>query len=144
MRARDGASDGRLLDGPSREPAAAALLRRHRLSLNVGTGRDALILLALIFVIASAGKLGPAYAVSRACGLEPRQSATIAALVNTRGLTELIALKVGLDDGLINQRLYTVLVLMALITTLMTGPLLTAIRPARVPRPVDTERLTKT
>jgi Kef-type K+ transport system membrane component KefB len=115
------------------------------LSLNVGTVHgDALILLALIVVIASAGKLGPAYAVSRACGLEPRQSATIAALVNTRGLTELIALNVGLGSGLIDQRLFTVLVLMALVTTLMTGPLLAAIRPARAPQAADTERRTNT
>ena len=80
----------------------------------------------------------------RACGLEPRESATIAALVNTRGLTELIALNVGLADGLINQQLFTVLVLMALLTTLMTGPLLTLIRPVRAPRPAAAGRLTNT
>jgi Kef-type K+ transport system membrane component KefB len=106
------------------------------LSLTVGSVRgDALILLVLIIVIASAGKLGPAYAVARGCGFEPRESATIAALLNTRGLTELIALNVGLVNGLIDQRLFTILVLMALFTTLMTGPLLTAIHPARTPRP---------
>ncbi len=106
------------------------------LSLNIGDVRgDALILLALIVIIASAGKLGPAYAASRLSGFQPRQSATIAALVNTRGLTELIALNVGLQAGLIDQRLFTVLVLMALLTTLMTGPLLSLIRPARAPVP---------
>jgi Kef-type K+ transport system membrane component KefB len=100
------------------------------LSLNIGTLHgDALILLVLIFLIASGGKLGPGYAASRLSGLQPRKSATIAALVNTRGLTELIALNVGLQAGLINQRLFTVLVLMALLTTLMTGPLLSVIRP---------------
>ena len=112
------------------------------LSLNVGDVRgDALILLVLIFFIASAGKLGPAYAASRLSGLAPRPSATVAALVNTRGLTELIALNVGLEAGLINQRLFTVLVLMALLTTLMTGPLLSVIRPARASLPAETERL---
>ena len=112
------------------------------LSLNVGDVRgDALILLMVIFLIASAGKLGPAYAASRLAGLQPRQSATIAALVNTRGLTELIALNVGLKAGLINQRLFTVLVLMALLTTLMTGPLLSVIRPARASLPAETVRL---
>jgi Kef-type K+ transport system membrane component KefB len=109
------------------------------LSLNIGDVRgDALILLLLIVLIASGGKLGTAYAASRLSGLEPRPSATIAALVNTRGLTELIALNVGLQAGLINQRLFTVLVLMALLTTLMTGPLLSAIRPARAPVPAET------
>jgi Kef-type K+ transport system membrane component KefB len=102
------------------------------LSLNVGAVRgNAFVLLAVIVVIASAGKLGPGYGISRASGLSVRDSATIAALVNTRGLTELIALNVGLVDGIINQRLFTVLVLMALLTTLTTGPLLSAIRPVR-------------
>jgi Kef-type K+ transport system membrane component KefB len=112
------------------------------LSLNIGDVHgDALILFALIFLIATAGKLGPGYAASRLAGLAPRQSATIAALVNTRGLTELIALNVGLQAGLINQRLFTVLVLIALLTTLMTGPLLSVIRPARVSLPAETMRL---
>jgi Kef-type K+ transport system membrane component KefB len=115
------------------------------LSLNIGDVRgDALILLVLVVVIASAGKLGPAYAASRLSGLEPRQSATIAALLNTRGLTELIALNVGLQAGLINQRLFTVLVLMALLTTLMTGPLLSVIRPTRSSLPAETERVSNT
>jgi Kef-type K+ transport system membrane component KefB len=102
------------------------------LSLNVGAVRgNGLLLLAAIFVIACAGKLGPGYGISRACGLSVRDSSTIAALLNTRGLTELIALNVGLSQGIINQRLFTILVLMALITTFMTAPLLSRIRPVR-------------
>ena len=134
MRPRNGALDGDVLR--SMDQAGNLLLPLFfivtGLSLNLGSVHgDAFALLIVVLVAASAGKLGPAYAISRACGLEPRQSATIAALLNTRGLTELIALNVGLEDGLINQRLFTILVLMALITTLMTGPLLTTIRPAR-------------
>jgi Kef-type K+ transport system membrane component KefB len=106
------------------------------LSLNVGAMRgDAFLLLVVIVVIACAGKLGPGYGISRASGLSPRDSATIAALVNTRGLTELIALNLGLTAGIINPRLFTVLVLMALITTLATGPLLSVIKPVRAPQP---------
>jgi Kef-type K+ transport system membrane component KefB len=113
------------------------------LSLNVGAMRgDAFVLLAVIFVITVAGKLGPTYAISRVCGFPPRESATMATLVNTRGLTELIALNVGLADGLISQRLFTVLVLMALITTLMTGPLLLLSRSPRTLEPAVAERLT--
>jgi Kef-type K+ transport system membrane component KefB len=105
------------------------------LSLDVGSVHgEALALLLLFIIVSAAGKLGPAYVVSRLCGLEPRQSAAIAALVNTRGLTELIALNVGLTDGLIHQRLFTVLVLMALVNTLATAPLLSMIRPASAPR----------
>jgi Kef-type K+ transport system membrane component KefB len=115
------------------------------LSLNVGDVHGgALILLVLIFVIASAGKLGPGYAASRLSGLEPRQSAAIAALLNTRGLTELVALNVGPQAGLINQRLFTVLVLMALLTTLTTGPLLSLIRPTHASASADTVRLSNT
>jgi Kef-type K+ transport system membrane component KefB len=116
------------------------------LSLDVGAVRgDGLALLVLILFISCAGKLGPAYAVSRVAGLEPRESATVAVLVNSRGLTELIALNVGLAAGIINQGLFTVLILMALITTLMTGPLLTALHltPGRRPtvrQPADDAR----
>jgi Kef-type K+ transport system membrane component KefB len=110
------------------------------LSLNVGAIQgDALLLLVVVVVIAAAGKLATGYAASRASGLSARDSASIAALVNTRGLTELIALNVGLTDGIVNQRLFTVLVLMAVITTLMTGPLLSVIRPARAPQAVADE-----
>jgi Kef-type K+ transport system membrane component KefB len=77
--------------------------------------------------VAVVGKLVPAYGATRIGGLDPGQSAMVAALVNTRGLTELIALNVALAAGIINTELFTVLVLMALITTLMTGPLLSVI-----------------
>jgi Kef-type K+ transport system membrane component KefB len=107
------------------------------LSLNIGTVTgDALILLALIVVIAVGGKLGPAYALSRLTGLAPREAATVAVLVNTRGLTGLIVLSTGLQDGLIDQRLFTILVLMALLTTLMTRLLLPVIKPDRSAIPV--------
>lgn len=116
--------------------------RRTGLSLDISDIHGtALILLGLIFLIASTSKLGSAYGASRLSRLEPRVSATITALVNTRGLTKLIALNVGLQAGLINQRLFTVLVLMTLLTTLMTGPLLLVIRPARASMPAGTGQL---
>jgi Kef-type K+ transport system membrane component KefB len=141
MRARNGVPDADVVS--ALEKAGKLLLPLFfivtGLSLNIGDLHgDVLILFALIVLIASLGKLGPGYAASRLSGLQPRQAATIAALVNTRGLTELIALNVGLQAGLINQRLFTVLVLMALLTTLMTGPLLSVIRPARAPLPAKT------
>lgn len=59
-------------------------------------------------------------------------------LVNTRGLTELIALNVGLSAGILNQRIFSVLVLMALIMTAVTTPLLSLIRsPAGLPSGVE-------
>lgn len=110
------------------------------LTVNIGAldGR-AFVLLAILCVIASAGKLGPAYLASRVGGLASRDAAVVAVLVNTRGLTELIALNVGLSAGLIVARLYSVLVLMALIMTAMTAPLLSLIRPAAA-LPADPRR----
>lgn len=111
------------------------------LSLNIGAvGVDGFILLAAILVAAAGGKLIPAYGSARASGIEPRESATIAVLVNTRGLTELIALNVGLTDGLIGKRLFAVLVLMALITTMSTGPLLSVIGRSRTRQPAAAEQ----
>jgi Kef-type K+ transport system membrane component KefB len=99
------------------------------LSLNIGSlGGEAFAMLALICAIAIVGKMGPGYVASRLAGLSPRDSAAVAALVNTRGLTELIALNVGLSDGIIDRKLFSVLVLMALITTLAAGPLLSLIK----------------
>jgi Kef-type K+ transport system membrane component KefB len=98
------------------------------LSLDIGAlPGTAFALLALVCVIAIGGKLVPAYAASRVSGLPPGEAGTVAALINARGLTELIALNVGLSTGVISRPLYTVLVLMALITTGMTAPLLSLI-----------------
>ena len=56
--------------------------------------------------------------------MEWRQSLQLGALMNTRGLMELIALNIGYDMGILSQRIFTMLVIMALVTTVMTGPLL--------------------
>lgn len=110
------------------------------LSLNIGTlNGTAFVLLALVCTLASVGKLVPAYVASRVGGLGPGDSATVAVLVNTRGLTELIVLNVGLSVGLIGQRLFTVLVLMALVMTVATAPLLSLIH-APAPSPSVGER----
>ncbi|MEU1179598.1 cation:proton antiporter [Streptomyces sp. NPDC005820] len=98
------------------------------LALDIGSLRlGDFVLLAVVCVVACVGKLGGAYLGARFGGLPRQSSATVAVLLNTRGLTELIALNLGLASGVIHQRLFTVLVLMAVITTLMTSPLLTAL-----------------
>jgi K+:H+ antiporter len=109
------------------------------LSVDVGLlrARD-LALLGVICLIAVGGKLGTGFVAARISGLDRRDAATVGVLLNTRGLTELIALNAGLQAGVIHQRLYTILVLMALLTTLATGPLLSVTRPetgARAPVP---------
>jgi len=54
-----------------------------------------------------------------------RESLQLGALMNTRGLMELIALNIGYDLGILSPRIFTMLVIMALVTTMLTGPLLT-------------------
>lgn len=104
------------------------------LALDVGSLRlGDLVLLAVVCVVACAGKLGGGYLGARLGGLPRRPSATVAALLNTRGLTELIALNLGLASGVIHQRVFTVLVLMAVITTLLTSPLLAALGHRAIP-----------
>ncbi|MFI0806462.1 cation:proton antiporter [Streptomyces echinatus] len=140
----DGAPDADVLR--SMEQAGGLLLPLFfvvtGLTINIGamSGSD-VALLAVILVCGTGGKVAAAYAMARLGGLDTRQSAMIGALVNTRGLTELIALNVGLSAGIIDTRLFTVLVLMALITTAMTGPLLTAIEGRYKVVPVPNEPL---
>ena len=94
-----------------------------------------LALFGVVCVLATAGKLGAGLLAARAGGLSWADSSVVGVLLNTRGLTELVALDVGLRAGLITGRLYTVFVLMALVTTAATGPLLTLVsrRTAKVP-----------
>jgi K+:H+ antiporter len=99
------------------------------LSVNIGKlDADAFVVLAIVVAVACAGKLGSAYPACRLGGLPPRESAGVAVLVNTRGLTELIALNVGLTDGIISKQLFAVLVLMTVITTMATSPLLALVK----------------
>ncbi|MEH0574673.1 cation:proton antiporter [Streptomyces sp. B21-108] len=80
--------------------------------------------LGLILLVAVGGKFTGAYAAARLSRMPVRQSAALATLMNTRGLTELIVLNVGLQLGFIRQGLYSLMVVMAVVTTAMAGPLL--------------------
>jgi Kef-type K+ transport system membrane component KefB len=88
---------------------------------------DDWLLCGLIIAVATAGKFGGTTLISRLCGLNWRDSAALGILMNTRGLVELIVLNIGLDLGVITPRLFTMLVIMALVTTMMTSPILTAL-----------------
>jgi Kef-type K+ transport system membrane component KefB len=78
-----------------------------------------------IIAVATAGKLGGSAVVARLTGMSWRESLQLGTLMNTRGLMELIALNIGYDLGILSARIFTMLVIMALVTTMMTGPLLT-------------------
>jgi Kef-type K+ transport system membrane component KefB len=87
------------------------------------------VLTLALLAVAIAGKWVGALAAARLTGFSARESAAIAALMNTRGLTELIVLNIGLELGVVTPALFTALVLMALVTTFMTGPVLRLIDP---------------
>jgi len=75
--------------------------------------------------VAVVGKLGGSMLAARWAGMSWRDAAALGALMNTRGLIELIVLNLGYDLGILSPRIFTMMVLMALVTTFMTGPLLT-------------------
>ena len=79
---------------------------------------------ALVLLAAVVGKLGGCFIGAKLTGQPTRESASIAALMNTRALMGLVAINIGLQLGLLNREVFTMLVLMALLTTAMTGPLL--------------------
>lgn len=95
---------------------------RTRLSLL--DGWQDLATCALILLVACLGKFGGSALAARFTGLSMRDSAAIGVLMNTRGLMELVVLNVGLDLGVISPRLFAMLVVMAVVTTMMTAPLL--------------------
>jgi Kef-type K+ transport system membrane component KefB len=93
---------------------------------------------ALIILVASAGKFAGAMIAAPIAKLSLRQATAFGALMNARGLMELIVLNIGLDVGVITPRLYTLLVIMAVTTTLLSSPvirLLLGTRPAEALTP---------
>jgi hypothetical protein len=83
----------------------------------------------LIIVLASVGKFGGSLVAARLTGFGWREASAVGILMNTRGLMELIVLNIGLDLGVLSVRLFTMMVIMALVTTFMTSPLLEYVYP---------------
>ncbi|MBC7783933.1 MAG: cation:proton antiporter [Burkholderiales bacterium] len=94
----------------------------------------------LIILIACVGKLGGVSLAARWTGLSVRKSVTLGVLMNTRGLMELIILTVGLQLGVINQRVYSMMVIMAIVTTAMAAPLIQLLMP-RVTRRGEDDKI---
>ncbi len=95
-----------------------------------GLGGSSVPTILGLLACAAGGKLLGAGLPALATGMRPRGAAAVAVLLNTRGLVELIVLEVALTNGLIDAGLYSELAVVALLTTLMTGPLLRALGPA--------------
>ncbi|HSL55853.1 MAG TPA: cation:proton antiporter [Pyrinomonadaceae bacterium] len=86
------------------------------------------LMCAVIILVAIAGKLGGSMLMSRWTGMSWPLSFAIGVLMNTRGLVELVVLNIGYDLGILSGRIFAMMVLMALVTTFMTGPLLSLVK----------------
>jgi Kef-type K+ transport system membrane component KefB len=95
-----------------------------RTSIGLVSGAQMWFYCALIILVAIAGKFGGTTVAARTSGMSWREASALGTLMNTRGLMELVLLNIGLDIGVISPALFTMMVLMALVTTFMTSPIL--------------------
>jgi Kef-type K+ transport system membrane component KefB len=102
-----------------------------RTQIGLLQGLEDWLVCGLIILLASAGKFGGSYIAARLSGLDSNTAASVGVLMNTRGLMELIVLNLGLDLGILSPRLFAMLVLMALVTTIATSPILHYLRRPR-------------
>jgi Kef-type K+ transport system membrane component KefB len=87
--------------------------------------------LCLILLVAIVSKFGGAFAGARIAGVRSRRAGVLATLINTRGLTGIVILTVGLQLHILDPSLYSLMIVMAIVTTAMAGPLLHLIYPER-------------
>ena len=100
-----------------------------RTSIGLISGSEMILYCGLVFLVAVAGKFGGSMIAARVMGTPWREAASIGVLMNTRGLIELVILNIGLDIGVLTRPLFSIMVLMAVGTTVMTTPLLSLIYP---------------
>jgi Kef-type K+ transport system membrane component KefB len=86
------------------------------------------LLCGCIIAVAITGKLGGTSLAAHSTGMSWLDSLSIGALMNTRGLMELIALNIGYDLGILSAEVFSMMVIMALATTTMTGPILSLLK----------------
>src|SRR4051794_27496653 len=90
------------------------------------------VITAVVIAVACLGKFGGSTLAARACGLDWRESAAIGILMNTRGLMELVILNIGRELGVITDAVFAMMVIMALVTTALTTPILNWVYPQRM------------
>ena len=95
-----------------------------RTQIGLVSGAEEWLLCGLIVLVASLGKLGGTLLAARFTGSGWREALSLGVLMNTRGLMELVVLNIGLDLGVLSPTLFAMMVVMALVTTLATAPLL--------------------
>lgn len=110
------------------------------LQTNIGLIDDGLAwgLAILVLLTACVGKILGCFIAAKMLKLGTREAWTIGMLMNTRGLVELIVLNVGLQAGVIDSKVFAIMVLMAVVTTFMTTPIVSVIYPARYYRKTTT------
>lgn len=86
------------------------------------SGAGAWLECGLVCLVAFAGKLGGTYIAARALGESHKTAVTVGVCMNTRGLIELVALNVGYDLGVLPKRIFTMLVIMAIVSTFVATP----------------------
>jgi len=104
-------------------------LRTDLLGLLALSGGTGLFWLVAACAVAVLGKIVPVYIAARAAGFAHQPSLVLGSLMNTRALMELIVLNIGYDLGFLPHAMFTILVAMAVLTTVMTGPLLRILLP---------------
>ncbi len=102
-----------------------------RTEIGLISGRTEWLVTGAIILIATIGKFGGSAVAARLTGLRWREAGAIGILMNTRGLMELIVLNIGMDLGVISPTMFTMLVIMALVTTFATTPILALVYPDR-------------
>jgi Kef-type K+ transport system membrane component KefB len=102
-----------------------------RTQLGLVSGASQWLVVAAIIGLATLGKFGGSALAARLSGMRWREASAIGVLMNTRGLMELIVLNVGMDLGVITPAMFTMLVIMALVTTFATTPILHWVYPDR-------------
>jgi Kef-type K+ transport system membrane component KefB len=95
-----------------------------RTEMSLLSGAYEWLICGAVVLVATAGKFGGTFVAARLTGLDGPHAAALGVLMNTRGLMELIVLNVGLDLGVISPTIFTMLVVMALVTTMATTPVL--------------------
>jgi Kef-type K+ transport system membrane component KefB len=108
-----------------------------RTRIGLVSGAEQWLLCGVITLVASLGKFGGSSVAARLAGLDWREAASVGILMNTRGLMELVVLNIGLDLGVISPSLFAMLVLMALLTTAATTPVLHLLQRGRGAEALD-------
>lgn len=106
-----------------------------RTQIGLVSGVENWLLCGLVILVATLGKFGGTLGAARLTGLPWKDSAALGVLMNTRGLMELVVLNIGLDLGVISSTLFAMMVLMAIVTTVATTPILTRLAPERLRTP---------